>query len=225
MPAPYTSFVMHSCSSSLRQQLVMQMPVRVFIAHGNAVTVEYIIKKGSAVVEVFRDISHLIANYFGDPDRSRRHKEAGFLQDIRAVVEELERLGIHRDTHVVRFVAAPLVTKSKKAESVVFDVQVRGMEIWAETFADYVRLTTYDPRSKSYPLGNPTKRAADKGKDDGAEECDNGGNEHDALPDALTGTVFDDMDENPLDFSNYVDLHGDNGLGGGDEFLTGVVLL
>jgi hypothetical protein len=55
---------------------------RVFIAQGSGVTMEYIIKKGSACVEAFRDISHIVANFFGDPDSARRHKELKFQEDI-----------------------------------------------------------------------------------------------------------------------------------------------
>ncbi|KAE9397161.1 hypothetical protein BT96DRAFT_996000 [Gymnopus androsaceus JB14] len=48
---------------------------RVYVAKGNAVTVEYIIKKGSASVEAFREISHLVANFLVTlihPDVPRR---------------------------------------------------------------------------------------------------------------------------------------------------------
>ena len=63
------------------------MRQRVFIAQGSGVTVEYIIQKGSACVEAFHEISHLIANFFGDPDRARRSKEVAFHEDMRVLVE------------------------------------------------------------------------------------------------------------------------------------------
>ncbi|KAJ7834341.1 hypothetical protein B0H14DRAFT_3462101 [Mycena olivaceomarginata] len=47
---------------------------RVYIASGAGVTVQYIIHKGSACVEAFRDISHLVANFFGDPNRAGKVK-------------------------------------------------------------------------------------------------------------------------------------------------------
>ncbi|KAJ7835165.1 hypothetical protein B0H14DRAFT_2363521 [Mycena olivaceomarginata] len=68
---------------------------RVFIASGSGVTIEYIMRKGSACVEAFRDITHLVANFFGDPDRARRSKKVKFNQDIEALVTEMQRRKFH----------------------------------------------------------------------------------------------------------------------------------
>ncbi|KAI0063040.1 hypothetical protein BV25DRAFT_1765596, partial [Artomyces pyxidatus] len=56
---------------------------RVFIAKGAGVTLKYIIEKGSACVEAFRDISHQFARTFGHADRARRHKEVDIGPDLR----------------------------------------------------------------------------------------------------------------------------------------------
>ena len=62
-----------------------------FIAQGNGVTVEYIIEKGSACIEAFRDVTQRVSRYFGNPDISRRAKEISFAEDMRVLVEDMER--------------------------------------------------------------------------------------------------------------------------------------
>ncbi|KAJ7819694.1 hypothetical protein B0H14DRAFT_2600447 [Mycena olivaceomarginata] len=80
---------------------------RVFIASGSGVTIEYIMRKGSACVEAFRDITHLVANFFGDPDRARRSKEVKFNQDIEALDTEMQRRKFHVVSKERHFVPAP----------------------------------------------------------------------------------------------------------------------
>ncbi len=53
--------------------------------------------KGSAYVEAFRDVSHLVSNFFGDPDRCCRSKEVAFREDLRVLVEDM----IRRNAHVL----------------------------------------------------------------------------------------------------------------------------
>ena len=189
---------------------------RVFIASGNGVTVEYIIKKGSAPVEAFRDISHLVANFFGDPDRERRSKEVKFQEDLRVLVEEMERKKLQKLSATHRFVAATVKpSKAKKPKkpqplkSAIFDVQVVGAEIWQNgSFSEFLRSTTYDP-ALGYPLGHLDTRDT---------RLNN-------------GTVFD-SETNPLVADSYEDLHGDEGdaaglggIGGGGEYSTGEILV
>lgn len=52
--------------------------------------------KGSACVEVFRNASHLVAEFFGNPDRNRRSKEIAFQEDMRVLVEDMDALHLHR---------------------------------------------------------------------------------------------------------------------------------
>ncbi|KAJ7722835.1 hypothetical protein B0H16DRAFT_1473181 [Mycena metata] len=184
---------------------------RVYIASGAGVTIQYIIRKGSACVEAFRDISHMVANFFGDPDRARRHKEVKFQQDIEALVSEMQRLKFHVVSTKAHFVPAPPPKKiSKKTtadtspRSAVVDVFVKGSEEWNSKFNEFIRATTYD-KELGYPLA---PEAADTGSDV-----------------LRTGTAFDNS-ANPLTYETYADLHGNDGegamgagaLGGGDEF-------
>ncbi|KAF9066250.1 hypothetical protein BDP27DRAFT_1365785 [Rhodocollybia butyracea] len=203
---------------------------RIFIAHGNGVTMEYIIKKGSACVEACRDVSHMVAAYFGNPDRSRKHKEAKFLEDTRALVEEMQRIGLHCVTKE-RFVPAKprANAKNPKLQSAVIDAQVRGLEIWADgNFSHYIRVTTYDARTSSYPLGNPAKPPAakkDTNINGGDEEEDENIDERDRGTCLDNGTIFDNVEENVLDYGNLIDLEGDDGLGGGDEVSSGEIII
>ncbi|KAJ7837890.1 hypothetical protein B0H14DRAFT_2588977 [Mycena olivaceomarginata] len=185
---------------------------RVYIASGAGVTVQYIIRKGSACVEAFRDISHLAANFFGDPDRARRSKEVKFHQDIEALISEMQRRKFHVINAKGHFVPAPPPKKmTKKAvtddspRSAIADIFVKGAEEWNSKFEKFIRTTTYDKE-----LGYPLPTSTDKGSD--------------TIPE--TGTAFDNTN-NPLTFDSYADLHGDEresgtmgigALGGGDEF-------
>ncbi|KAJ8089759.1 hypothetical protein PM082_018335 [Marasmius tenuissimus] len=82
---------------------------RVYLAFGNGVTVQYIISKGSACVEAFRDISRRISRFSGNRDRSRRSKEMKFMKDIEALVQDMEKIGLHKPEFEAtpHFVAAP----------------------------------------------------------------------------------------------------------------------
>ncbi|KAJ7722916.1 hypothetical protein B0H14DRAFT_3520171 [Mycena olivaceomarginata] len=79
---------------------------RVFIASGAGVTVEYIIRKGSAYVEAFRDVTHMVANFFGDPDRARRSKGVKLNLDLEALVTEMQRRKFHKISTTKHFVPA-----------------------------------------------------------------------------------------------------------------------
>ncbi|KAJ7195376.1 hypothetical protein GGX14DRAFT_575693 [Mycena pura] len=196
---------------------------RVFIADGNGVTIEYIIAKGSASVEAFREISHSVANFFGDSDRARRHKEVAFHEDIRALIEEMVRLKAHVIAPDGHFVPAPPKPSRKKnnntvpvtqaeSRSAIFDVIVEGAQEWQSKFKDFLRDTTWDPKL-GYPLvkEKATSRATQDNR-------------------LHTGTILDSINENPILFDTYDDLHGDEivrtglgsgALGGGDEFSSG----
>jgi hypothetical protein len=193
---------------------------RVFIAGGNGVTVEYIIAKGSACVEAFREVSHSVANFFGDPDLARRHKEVKFHEDLRALIEEMLRLKSHVIVPEGNFVPAPAKATRKnknsgtnnapvtaEIRSAIFDVIVEGAQEWQSKFKEYIRNTTWDPKL-GYPLVKEKAAPRDTR--------------------LLTGTILD-SNENPISFDSYEDLHGDEhvgglgagALGGGDEFSVG----
>lgn len=175
---------------------------------------EYIIEKGSACIEAFRDVTQRVSRYFGNPDLSRRAKEMSFEEDMRVLIEDMERRAIHKAPKA-RMVPALNKKSAKKPQeptSAIIDVQVAGAEIWqGGKFKEFLRSTTFDPKI-GYPIPSP--------EDD----------EHDDLLDS--NTVFDSTVTNPLECNNYVDLHGDEdedstftALGGGSEYATGVVLI
>ncbi|KAJ7866071.1 hypothetical protein B0H14DRAFT_3595315 [Mycena olivaceomarginata] len=190
---------------------------RVFIASGAGVTVEYIIRKGSACVEAFRDVTHMVANFFGDPDRARRSKEVKFNQDLEALVTEMQRRKFHKVSPTRHFVPAPPKKVPKVApkkpppveaqRSAIVDVFVKGAEEWNGKFAEFIKSTTYDPALGGYP---PTPSSDSSARDTTLD----------------TGTAFDNVTSNPITFDGFMDVHsedhggitGTGALGGGGDF-------
>lgn len=171
-------------------------------------------------MEAFREISHHVARFFGDPDTARRHKEVKFQQDMRALVEDMSRKNLHVLDPGGHFVPAPPPKRKRKdsnkpvePRSAVADVMTLGMEIWHDgKLEHFIKNTTYDP-ALGYPIASASEPT--------------GYVRLDAVFD--NDTVFDQT-ENPIDFGNYQDLHTDEletggtgmgGLGGGDEFSAG----
>ncbi|KAJ7028826.1 hypothetical protein C8F04DRAFT_1265579 [Mycena alexandri] len=187
---------------------------RVFIASGAGVTVEYIIRKGSACVEAFRDVSHMVANFFGDPDRARRSKEVKFHQDIEGLVSEMQRRNFHEVSSTRHFVPAPPKKAPKTTpknppppepeRSAIVDVFVKGAEEWNGKFTDFIKSTTFDPALGGYPPASSDSSPRDTTLD--------------------TNTAFDSLTTNPLTYDGFMDVHGsDDGtgsgaLGGGGDF-------
>ncbi|KAJ7751862.1 hypothetical protein B0H14DRAFT_3896747 [Mycena olivaceomarginata] len=128
-----------------------------FWGQGSGVTVDYIIRKGSACVEAFRDITHMVANFFGDPDRARRSKEVRFHQDIEALVTEMQRRKFHVVSQDQHFVPAP---PKKPPRSAIVDVFVKGAEEWNGKFADFIKSTTFDPALGGYPPPSESSTSA-----------------------------------------------------------------
>ncbi|KAF7965706.1 hypothetical protein HWV62_42205 [Athelia sp. TMB] len=189
----------------------------VFIAQGNGVTVDYIMERGSACVEVFRDLSHNVARFFGDPLK--------FQEDMRVLVEDMVRKNLHVLHKEGHFVPAPLPKRPSKAKKVdqssqprsaIADPWILGNEAWQEgKFTDFLKGSTYDP-ALGYPISSESAKDATR-----HPPCD-------SVFD--NGTVFDQA-ENPIEYGNHEDLHGDEiesscpgvgGLGGGDKFSAGV---
>ena len=170
-------------------------------------------EKGSACVEAFREVTNRVSKFFGNSDIPRRSKEISFLEDMRVLVEDMERHGIHRSPPEKRMVPADKKQSGKKeVVSAIVDVQVLGAEIWQNgKFTEFLKNTTYEPAT-GYPIPE---------KDD-----------HDNRLDTASGTVFDRTGDNPLEYESFDDLHGDddddtglNSLGGGSEFSTGEIIL
>ncbi|KAK7016711.1 hypothetical protein R3P38DRAFT_3321058 [Favolaschia claudopus] len=157
---------------------------RVNIAKGSGVTIKYIIEKGSAPVEAFRELSHKFARTFGFADRSRRHKEVDVAQDLRLLAETM----IHAKLHVLtanRPVYMPLKVSKKgvvatgpRVSAIVDSFVVGAQALHGGKFREFIRSTAWDPAS-GYPV-----EAEDPLVDS-----------EDPL---LNGTVFDQVDENPL---------------------------
>ncbi|KAJ7742717.1 hypothetical protein DFH07DRAFT_964428 [Mycena maculata] len=188
---------------------------RVFIASGSGVTIHYIIRKGSACVEAFREITHMVANFFGDPDRARRSKEVKFEQDIQALVAEMQRHKFHVVNTAGHFVPAPpkkLPKNPRPVEaprSAIVDVFVKGAEEWNSKFTEFIQSTTYDPALGGYAAAAESSI----------------GSARDTTLD--NDTVFDSLTNNPISADTYLDLHGNEdgdgvagsgGLGGGNDF-------
>jgi hypothetical protein len=161
-------------------------------------------------VEAFREITHIVSQFFGSRDASRRSKEVAFMEDMRVLVEDLEKHQLHYSTPTKHFVPAmkPASGRGKNSpeNSAVLDVLVQGAEGWAHgKLEEYLNTTTYDPAT-GYPITETEER--------NSARLDN-------------VTSFDNTEENPLDFESYNDLHGDEddkgfgSLGGGGEFCTG----
>lgn len=188
-------------------------------------TISYIMEKGSAGIEAYREISHLVANFYGDQDLRRRHKEMSFAEDMRVLVEEMIKEDIHTLSHKKsRLVPAqPSKGKGRKNDgthhSAVIDVFDLGAQAWNNgKFTEFIKSTTFDPEL-GYPIEAEPKSS--KATVKAASVLDN-------------GTVFDNCEDNVLTYDTYVDLHGDEvelaggsvagALGGGSEFETGDIL-
>ncbi|KAI0318809.1 hypothetical protein OF83DRAFT_1170743 [Amylostereum chailletii] len=196
---------------------------RVFIAKGSAVTVEYIIEKGSAPVEFWRELSHAFARAFGYPDRARRSKEVDVGQDLRLLTENL----IHSRLHVPtadRPIYANTSSKQGKKQasdddtrpSAIVDAIDVGGELWNNgKFTEFIRATTWDP-AVGYPVGQVVVDAM------GSESVE------DADDVLMNGSVFDQTTVNPLAQDAFEDIDdgddhtqrapGMGGLGGGMDY-------
>lgn len=100
-------------------------------AQGVNASVEYITKKGSANVEVLRDNSHRVAEYFGLLDPHRRHSEVNVDGDIAALRLDLEKQRVHYPSAQPRRVPAARTGKKKPkkhATTAVKDVLLEGMK-------------------------------------------------------------------------------------------------
>jgi hypothetical protein len=168
-------------------------------------------------VEAFRDVTHMVAIFFGDPDRARRSKEVKFNQDLEALVTEMQRRKFHKVSPTRHFVPAPPKKVPKVApkkpppveaqRSAIVDVFVKGAEEWNGKFTEFIKSTTYDPALGGYP---PAPSSDSSARDTTLD----------------TGTAFDNLTSNPITFDGFMDIHsedhggitGTGALGGGGDF-------
>ncbi|KAJ7153178.1 hypothetical protein C8R43DRAFT_1187881 [Mycena crocata] len=127
------------------------------IAKGAGVTVKYIIEKGSAPVEAFRELSHKFSRTFGFADRARRHKEVDVGQDLRLLTETMMDARLHVLTPN-RPIYAPLKVNKKGVVaagprvSAIVDAFDTGAQILnGGKFREFVRDTAWDPAA-GYPV-------------------------------------------------------------------------
>jgi hypothetical protein len=175
------------------------------------VIIKYIIEKGSACVEAFREITHIVSQFFGSRDASRQSKEVAFMEDMCVLVEDLEKHRLHHSTPTKHFVPALKPASGRKKNndqenSAIFDILVHSAEGWAHgKLEEYLNTTTYNPAT-GYPITETEELNSTR---------------------LNNMSSFDNTEDNPLDFESYDDLHGDDddeglgSLGGGSEFCTG----
>ncbi|KAJ7481934.1 hypothetical protein FB451DRAFT_1171061 [Mycena latifolia] len=187
---------------------------RVNIAKGSGVTIKYIIEKGSAPVEAFREVSHKFARTFGFADRARRHKEVDVGQDLRLLTETIMDAQLHVLTPN-RPIYAPLKVNKKgvvaagpRVSAIVDSFDVGAQILNGGKFREFIRSTAWDPAA-GYPVEAPETTP----------------NSNDPL---VNGSVFDRVDENPLARDGFNDTDdgdaheqrypGLGALGGGMEY-------
>lgn len=180
-------------------------------------TIKHIIEKGSACIEVFRELSHSFARTFGQSDRSRRSNEVNADDDIRALVESLNSGRVHVLTSgrtllvpVITGKGANRTTTFKSSIIDAFDVGTRPLH--QGKWPEFLQSTSWDPA-----LGAASRQNNEES--DGEKEEDG-----DVLQ---SGSVFDTRRENPLSIDEFADTDdGDDltqrcdglgGLGGGTE--------
>ncbi|KAJ7714683.1 hypothetical protein B0H14DRAFT_3901740 [Mycena olivaceomarginata] len=131
---------------------------RVNIAKGSGVTIKYMIEKGSAPVEAFREVTHQFARTFGFADRARRHKEVDVGQDLRLLTETMLDAQLHILT-ANRPVYAPLKVNKKgvvasgpRVSAVVDSFDTGAQALQGGKFSEFIRSTAWDPAA-GYPVG------------------------------------------------------------------------
>ncbi|KAJ7839705.1 hypothetical protein B0H14DRAFT_3869657 [Mycena olivaceomarginata] len=187
---------------------------RVNIAKGSGVTIKYMIEKGSAPVEAFREVTHQFARTFGFADRARRHKEVDVGQDLRLLTETMLDAQLHILT-ANRPVYAPLKVNKKgvvasgpRVSAVVDSFDTGAQALQGGKFSEFIRSTGWDPAA-GYPVG--------------ASELTPDPNDP-----LINGSVFDRVDTNPLSRDGFNDMDdgdahnqrfpGLGALGGGLEY-------
>lgn len=122
---------------------------RVFIAKGSGVTLDYIVNKGSACVETFRDINHHIAQTFGHADRSRRHREVSIERDVECLCSDLLASRVHTLT-ANRIILTPAKFNRQGKQTAPPNRAVK--DCWAQgytylssgKFREHMRTSAYD---------------------------------------------------------------------------------
>ncbi|KAF8176951.1 hypothetical protein BJ912DRAFT_857190 [Pholiota molesta] len=186
---------------------------RVFIAKGSGVTIEYIIEKGSACVEVFRKLSHEFSRTFGHADRARQHREVKIDDDLRLLSEDMLKARLH-----VKTPNRPIKTTAKvnrkgrvtaPATSSIFDACDAGAQILQSgKFTEFLCTTTWDPALGYTALMDDTQKDPNVLLNGTAYDMDKSN--------PITGDSFNDIDDGDDFILSYPGL---GSLGGGGEFI------
>ena len=103
----------------------------IFAATGSNASLEYITTKGSAGVEVLRNLAHSMASYFGVSDFHRRHAEVSAAGDIKALLADLQMQRVHEFTSGRHVPPPPTRTRKKRRNTVtsgVRDILLLGLQ-------------------------------------------------------------------------------------------------
>lgn len=176
-------------------------------------TLKYIIEKGSACVEAFREISHQFSHTFGHSDRAHRHKEVKVEQDLRLLCEDMMKSQLHIQTPDRQILSEAKINRNGKVttppQSMIIDSFDVGSDILNHgKFSEFIRTTCWDP-AVGYPADPPPITI---------------NNDSDIL---VTGTAYDSRETNPISTEGFSDVDdgddlqqrcpGFGSLGGGAE--------
>ncbi|TFY76948.1 hypothetical protein EWM64_g7063 [Hericium alpestre] len=175
-----------------------------FAALGSGVTMDYIIKKSSACVEVLRRLSHEMTSYFGVADFHRGRREVNIRGDIHALCLDLATHAIHEQTRERR-VPLPATAKPKgrsarypdpKAHTAVRDVLVDGHAALLEghLFEHWMKRTGKGG-TDIYPDDDRQADTATFGEGTGFEDPDGRMDVNTAIDEELEGYIDDISDE------------------------------
>jgi hypothetical protein len=103
-----------------------------FAALGSSASMDFIQEKSSACVEVLRQFSHQMAQWFGKKDLRRRHSEVSAKADIAALSLDLAKQNVHKPTPDRAILTAQATGKKKKSTAAVRDVLAHGMHLLVE---------------------------------------------------------------------------------------------
>ncbi|KAH6912024.1 hypothetical protein BKA70DRAFT_1219213 [Coprinopsis sp. MPI-PUGE-AT-0042] len=103
-----------------------------FAALGSSASMDFIQEKSSACVEVLRQFSHQMAQWFGKKDLHRRHSEVNAKADIAALSLDLAKQNVHKPTPDRSILTSQSSSKKKKSTVAVRDVLAHGMHLLVE---------------------------------------------------------------------------------------------
>lgn len=216
---------------------------REYVAQGSNLTEKYIIEKGSACVEAFREISKHVSKLFGNSERQRRHKEVQFHHDLEALVNDLVSKAIHvltadRNVYPQGKIDTLSATEDTSDNMDLPNVRKSGVNdlfilgaaaLQGGKFNEFIRDSLIDPEL-GYPLKSSEAQTVDTQDDadpDVSTASDNTHTENDVAeaglvnPKVIETTQMSNISEADVDLdgvNHEPDCPGIGGLGGGGEY-------